>query len=125
MTRKFKKVSVAFVLSAAVSLVKLHMVVNSPPGAVRIASDADIFIPAAVPSAACGTVAGLRHTDHQIGLNRRIHGKELSCENPGIVYAHIVNVAVRSCEINILKNTSGMLLFGKAHALIRLDSLFR
>ena len=54
---------------------------------------------------------GIRYSDNQIRINRIRFCQSFPCNNSRMIYIHIIDHAVHSCEIYIFKNTS-CLLFG-------------
>ena len=50
-------------------------------------------------------ITGLRYTHNDIGVDRMCLCQDPSGCNPGTVNADAIYVTVRSCEINVLKNT--------------------
>ena len=75
--------------------------------------------------AKCCSISGLRHTCHQICLYRGILCQKLSGLDPACIYTHPVNMTVRSCKIDVLKNTACFLFFLKCHGHIGLNTFFR
>ena len=75
--------------------------------------------------AKCCSISGLRHTCHQICLYRGILCQKLSGLDPACIYTHPVNMTVRSCKIDVLKNTACFLFFRKCHGHIGLNTFFR
>ena len=70
-------------------------------------------------------ISRLRNPHDQIGVHRGIHRQKLPCQNSGAVYAESVHITVRSGKIDILKYTSGMLLFWQAHTPVGLNAPLR
>ena len=74
--------------------------------------------------AKCCSITGFRHTDHEIGIDRGIDRQTAACVNAGMINAHTVKHTIRSCKVNIFKDTSCLFLrIRQAHALIGVDSV--
>ena len=57
-----------------------------------------------------GIEAGVRHADDDVCIDWVLLREELACAHAGIVYGCAVDDGIRTCEVNILKYTGGVLL---------------
>ena len=69
-------------------------------------------------------ISRLRHADNEVSLGGTVLRQKLSRHHARMIDADIVQNAVRSCKVNIFKNTSRMLRDRNRMAHVRLDSLF-
>ena len=60
----------------------------------------------------------LRNSHNKISVYRIRFRKCFSCQNSGMVYTYTIDCTVCSCKINILKNTSCLLLRRDCHRFI-------
>ncbi len=75
--------------------------------------------------AKCCSISGLRHTCHQICLYRRILCQKLSGLDPACIYAHAVDMTVRSRKIYVLENTACAVFLSEVPWSYRTQYLFR
>ena len=71
----------------------------------------------------CRNQSGIRHTDNQISLYRIRLCKSLSCNNPCMIYIDVVDHAVHTRKINVLKNTTCLLFRWNLHTFVRRYSM--
>ena len=69
------------------------------------------------------SIAGLRYTNHQICLYRMILCQTPAGNDPRFINAHLIDMAIRSCKVNIFKDTTCMLFL--THVLHRLYAILR
>ena len=78
---------------------------------VLVFDEADTIRDTGLPAVADrGIEAGVRHADDDVCIDRMLLCEEFTGTHSGIVYGCAVDDGIRTCEVNILKYTGGVLL---------------